>query len=83
MRTPRASGVDSDVMFTTTNNERVSGMFTVTIETDNAAFDNPGDELARILRKLAERVGDVDGRHDSGKVMDVNGNSIGEWRWMP
>jgi hypothetical protein len=59
-------------------------MFTITIETDNAAFqDDPAGELAHILGKVAERVSDVDHRHDAGKVMDVNGNSVGEWRWMP
>ena len=49
---------------------------TVTIHTDNAAFNDEGVELARILRKLA------DGFH--GKMLagvttllDVNGNRCG------
>lgn len=55
-------------------------MITITIETDNAAFDeSPEVEVARILRKLADRVttsgldGDV-----ILPLKDLNGNSVGE-----
>lgn len=53
--------------------------FTITIDTANAAFQpTPGDEIARILVNVAERVAGtvvVDG----GKVIDVNGNVVGEY----
>lgn len=52
-------------------------MFTLTIETDNAAFtDDAAREVARILRQLAKKL--EDGK-DSGKVMDLNGNSVGSF----
>jgi hypothetical protein len=58
-------------------------MFTVKIETDGAAFEEgAGEELARILRKLADRVD----RHmypgaAAGNLLDLNGNTVCEWRW--
>lgn len=62
-------------------------MFTLTIQTDGAAFEDPGRELARILRHLARELpilacpivpGDVD-----GKLRDVNGNTCGRWELTP
>ena len=51
--------------------------FTVTIETDNEAFSrNKGREVARILRRIAER---LERGEDSGKAMDLNGNSVGKF----
>lgn len=50
----------------------------IRIDMDNAAFDSyPGDELAQILRKLANRVeaGVLPG--DSLSVQDTNGNQVG------
>lgn len=53
---------------------------TLTIDCDNAAFEDCG-EVARILRELAER---VDGReaHDMDEIIlrDVNGNRVGDVR---
>ena len=53
--------------------------FTLTIELGNDAMQNASD-VARALRKLA---GKIDLREfdkiDGGKIMDVNGNSVGEW----
>jgi len=54
-------------------------MVTIKINCDNAAFDDdPGAELARILRELANRL------HISGAVQgsrktlyDLNGNDVG------
>ena len=48
--------------------------YTITIDTDNAAFDDPG-EFARILRTLARRCeeGPI-----TGSILDVNGNRVGE-----
>ena len=47
---------------------------------ENSAFDHPGEELARILRKLADRVESWEGSisddfHDL--IMDANGNKVG------
>lgn len=59
-------------------------MFTLSIHTDNAAFD--GDdmrpELARILRAVADRIesGNVDAYTDYA-AKDVNGNTVGTFRW--
>lgn len=51
--------------------------FTVTIDTANAAFEDPG-ELPRILQGIIDRVwnGDTD-----GSVRDVNGNRVGAFRF--
>ena len=47
---------------------------TIKIQMDNAAFEDPATELARILRDLAKHVenGDTERR-----LMDHNGNHIG------
>lgn len=57
-------------------------MFTISINTGNAAFkENLDEEIARILTELAER----SIRHgymipsDTGKLRDVNGNTVGSW----
>jgi hypothetical protein len=54
--------------------------FVLTIETDNAAFDDsPEYEVARILRKIAERV-QAEGMPLDGKCIaarDTNGNRCG------
>lgn len=54
---------------------------TIKLETDNAAFeDGSGREVARILRKLAVKIQDDDLEAlTGGKLMDVNGNSVGTW----
>lgn len=54
-------------------------MFTLTFRTANAAFtehDDPTPEVARILADVAARV--ETGRR-AGPVVDVNGNTVGEW----
>jgi hypothetical protein len=58
-------------------------MFTLTIETDGAAFDQPGEELSRILAAAAHYVRNVMPEDDglTMTVRDVNGNSVGEWRY--
>lgn len=66
-------------------------MFKVEFDTDNDAFGvTPEAEIARILRKLADRVEygasfDDNGRPvaDRGAVLDVNGNSVGRWMFTP
>lgn len=51
-------------------------MFTLTIETDNAAFSDTlaTDECARILREVADRMERGESR---GRVRDHNGNTVG------
>jgi len=55
-------------------------MFTLKIETDNAAFgdsaDEAGAEVARILRVVA---GGMAAGNMSGKLRDANGNTVGEY----
>lgn len=56
-------------------------MFTVTIDTDNAAFeDGAGIEVARILRDIAEQVEDARPENSTISVFDVNGNRVGGWK---
>ena len=58
-------------------------MLTVEIETNNAAFeDNCPQETARILRDLADRIENGLGSgQDSGALLDINGNRVGNWSW--
>lgn len=63
-------------------NERKS--FTLEFETENAAFaDNPGYEIARILRKIARRIefSPQDLAGDVVVIADLNGNTVGQWQW--
>jgi len=59
-------------------------MFKLEIETGNAAFGptvlDRNAEIARLLRKAADRI-DANGNTmpESGKLMDLNGNSCGRW----
>ena len=60
-----------------------ANVFTLTIETDNAAFGEPGsteqaDEIGRILRAVAGQVED-ESPAERG-VYDANGNRVGTWR---
>lgn len=53
-------------------------MFTLTINTDNAAFAiDPGAEIARILHTVGDRL--INGNTAGGNVCDINGNTVGEW----
>lgn len=53
--------------------------FTLTVVTDNAAFDDsPTGELARLLRLTAGRVEDGE-LH--GNLLDISGNRVGEFVW--
>lgn len=56
--------------------------FILKINTDNEAFSgSPGRELSRIMRKLASRIEDgiLDDQASAGRLMDANGNTVGEW----
>ena len=50
---------------------------TIYMETDNAAFQDEGDatEVARILRKLADRI--ESGGLGDFALKDINGNTVG------
>lgn len=51
--------------------------FALTFTTDNAAFDaDHGGEAARILRHIADR---MDAGAISGRAVDENGNTVGDW----
>ena len=57
--------------------------FTMNVKTSNAAFTDtadgfdPGPELARILRDVADRM--EGGYVLSGSVFDINGNKVGSF----
>ena len=48
----------------------------IQITMNNAAFDEPATELARILRELAD---DVEQGQDAKNLRDVNGNKVGSF----
>lgn len=51
--------------------------YLVRIETDNDAFyPDPGPELARILRTLADRL-EGEGSSEPIRLRDYNGNTVG------
>ena len=51
--------------------------FQLTIECDNAAFeDEPTEELARILKGISEHVGRG---NTENVVFDINGNNVGSY----
>jgi hypothetical protein len=53
-------------------------MFKLEIETDNYAFDEPGPEVARILREVADRVEQLTDKEPyGGNFKDVNGHTVG------
>ena len=61
--------------------------YTITINTDNAAFGEPGaemcGELARVLHTLANSIqGGGTGRPGKGIALrDLNGNKVGVAKW--
>lgn len=57
--------------------------FTLEVNMDNAAFEDL-EELKRILRALTESYGlhdGIAGKQQVGVVHDVNGNTVGSWRF--
>lgn len=55
-------------------------MFTLTIQTDNAAFgDRPALELSRILREISEYLTRWETFPGVEHVRDINGNAVGYW----
>lgn len=68
------------------DNRRV---FTLTIDTENAAFTDggdymPGDEVVRILRDVAMRIESEGGTMLpwAHTILDVNGNDVGRFAIM-
>lgn len=60
--------------------------FSVTITTDNAAFgEDLGGEVARLLRAIADRAecGIAEHRPFVLPVRDANGNTVGEFSFIP
>ena len=55
-------------------------MFELTLETDNAAFDEPAPEIARLLREAATMVERGALAHT---LRDVNGNTVGRFHYDP
>jgi hypothetical protein len=57
-------------------------MFTLKIKTDNEAFNSQTEgeylEIARILTVTAMR---VNGGNLEGRCLDINGNSVGEFKF--
>lgn len=49
--------------------------FTLTIESDNAAM-RKAEHVVSALREVAQRVRDGS---DSGRIRDINGNTVGEF----
>jgi hypothetical protein len=55
-------------------------MFTLKINTDNAAFGERGAEKAAEVAMILRRVvGELLGENLSGRCRDANGNAVGEW----
>lgn len=55
-------------------------MFTLKLETDNAAFDDePHAEIARILREVADR---MEAKRFTRTLHDINGNAVGRVDWI-
>lgn len=50
----------------------------IKFNTSGQAFEDYGDyEVTRILEEIIEK---VKNGHTEGKILDINGNSIGEWK---
>ena len=54
----------------------IQNMFTLSIETENEAFTNDGEEIARILKEVAIQ---LENGKEFGTLRDVNGNKVGNW----
>jgi len=57
-------------------------MVTIKFSTANDAFNVPGPEIARILRELARLVKDGLAGGDEYKIRDINGNTVGQFKYM-
>lgn len=58
-------------------------MFRLEISTDNNAFvEGAHDEIARILENAAASLR-AGSSVSTGNLIDVNGNSVGQWQYTP
>ena len=56
-------------------------MLKIRIKTDNQAFDQEGQEVARILRSLADRLENLDKLQECQlPLRDLNGNTVGYYQ---
>lgn len=56
-------------------------MLKLKIDTDNLAFDQEGQEVARILRDLADKLEHLDELQESQlPLRDLNGNTVGYYQ---
>jgi len=56
-------------------------MLKIKINTENQAFDQEGQEVARILRALADRLENLDKLQESQlPLRDLNGNTVGYYK---
>ena len=55
--------------------------FKLKADLENAAFEDgcSGNEMARILRKLADQLEGMALTGERGTLQDFNGNTIGQW----
>lgn len=54
--------------------------FTVSIKTGNDACLNLND-ISLLLRSLADKIQYRPDEEDQGKIMDLNGQSVGTWKY--
>ena len=52
--------------------------FEITKMDDQALNDDPQQEVARLLRKVADQ---VESGREYGSIMDYNGSKVGEWHF--
>lgn len=59
----------------------LTAMLKIRIKTDNQAFDQEGQEVARILRDLADKLEHLDELQESQlPLRDLNGNTVGYYQ---
>jgi len=56
-------------------------MVSIKISTANEAFDVPGPEIARILRRIADDVEELMIANEARKLFDANGNTVGSFKY--
>ena len=60
--------------------EEMGGTFQIEIDMNNAAFEDAGAEVARILKGLISKIENGDFNQ---RLKDINGNNVGFARWNP
>lgn len=50
----------------------------ITIDSDNDACQTKSEVIA-LLKKTIEKIKNASERLDGGRILDINGNSVGEW----